>query len=160
MKKTGKLFVVAASAMLATSALADDQVVVVTKSDQQTYDIDKVQRIDFSNDKLNVVSTGAEGTTYAFDEVVKIVFSTSTNAIDTPTAMQQQRLTITVSADGSQLRVNGWDASQATSLELYATSGASVARQAQWSGQTVDISSLPHGIYVVKVGGKTAKFRK
>lgn len=160
MKRTGKLLLVATAAMLATSALADDEVIVVTTTGEKAYAIDQVQRIDFTGDALNVVLVDGDGTTYAFDEVQKIVFSAVATAITKPTALTQERLTLTISADGSWLRVNGWNTDQTATLQLYATSGATVAQQAQWNGESVDISALPHGVYILKIGSHTAKFRK
>lgn len=160
MKRTGKLFVAAVASLLAASATADDKVVVVTASGENSYPIGEVQRIDFSAGALTVLKTDGEGTTYAFDQVKRIVFDQAPTSIEKPAAMQQQRLTLTVSADGSTLRVNGWQQGQSASMELYSAGGGSVARQKGWSGETVDIASLPHGVYIIRVGNQTAKFRK
>lgn len=149
-----------AAALVALGAHADDKVHVVTKSADNAFAISEVQRIDFAGDALNVVSTNGESTTYAFDDVVKITFDESSTAIQTVAAPGQGRLTFTVANDGTTLTVNGWDSSAQTSLQLYSVGGANVASQAHWSGQSVDISSLPHGVYVLKVGNRTAKFRK
>lgn len=160
MKITGKLALTALMALGATAMQADDKVVVVTKNGQTAYDIDNVARIEFGDDALKVVETTDKGTTYAFGDVVKIVFTDDATAIDTPTAEAKAQLTVTISTDGNSLTVNGWDTSKAANLQLYSTAGASVQQVAGWNGQTVDISALPHGIYVVSVDGHTAKFRK
>lgn len=149
-----------AAAMLALGAHADDKVHVVTKTADNAFATDEVQRIDFAGDALNVVSTDGTSTTYAFDEVVKITFEDESTAIQAVTAPQKARLTFTIANDGSTLTVNGWDTAAQTSLQLYSVSGANVATQPGWNGQTVDISQLPHGVYVLKVGNRTAKFRK
>lgn len=147
-------------ALTATAAQAQDKIVVETTSGQTTYDMDKVSRISIADAAIKVVETTGEGTTYAFDVLQRIVLNTGTNAIETPAAEQTGRLTLTVSADGTRLRVNGWAASDTAALQLFSTSGAAVLTQDGWTGQVVDISGLPHGVYVAKVGGHTAKFRK
>lgn len=161
MKQHSKLAAALLSLTLCTAAAqAQDKVVVVTTTGQTAYDMDQVSRIDIADAAIKVVQTTGEGTTYAFDVLQRIVLNTSATAIEAPQADQAGSLTLTISADGTQLRVNGWNPAEQATLQLYTTSGAAVLTQAQWTGQLVDISSLPHGIYVAKAGSHTAKFRK
>lgn len=156
-----KTFLLAALSLLSLNTQAQDKVVVVSTSGVETaYNIDEVQRLDFSGDALNVVATDATSTTYAFDEVQKIVFQSTATSISATPLATAARLTLTITADGSRLTVNGWDSAQTAALSIYATNGARVMHQSQWNGQGVDIAQLAHGIYVVKAGNHTAKFRK
>lgn len=145
---------------LTLAAQADDKVTVVTTQGETSYDISSVARIDLGDTELKVVSADGTGTTYAFSEVTKIVISSDATGITAPSSADAERLTLTVSQDGTQMRINGWDAFQTAALTVYGTDGQSVLRLDSWSGETVDIASLPHGIYVVKAGTHTAKFRK
>ena len=45
-------------------------------------------------------------------------------------------------------------------IEVYALNGTQCLAVAQWSGQPVDVSALPKGIYVLKVGNASFKFKK
>lgn len=160
MKKTTLLASFFVLTSLPAAVHADDGIHVITKTADNAYSIDAVQRIDFTGDQLNVVATDGTSTTYAFDQVVKITFSSTTTSLQTPASLKSQRLTFSVASDGSSLTVNGWDSSATASLQLYSVAGTSVMDLAHWSGQTIDLSSLPHGIYVLKVGQLTAKFKK
>ena len=145
---------------LAVAAQADDKVTVVTTQGETSYDISSVARIDLGDTELKVVAADGTGTTYAFDEVTKIIISGDATAINAPASADASRLTLTVAQDGTWMRINGWDASQTSALTLYGTDGQTLLRLDSWSGETVDIASLPHGVYVVKAGTHTAKFRK
>lgn len=155
------MFLLAALATLGIGAQAQDKVVVVDKNGAETaYNIDDVKRITFSDDALQVVQTDENGTTYAFDDVQKIVFQTGSTGISTAETTPQTRLTLTISSDGTRLTVNGWNSDEQAQLAVYATNGTRVLHQPAWNGQSVDISQLAHGIYVLQAGQHTAKFRK
>lgn len=146
---------------LCIGAHADDKVTVVTTQGEKTYAMDNVERIDLSDDKsVKVVCVDGNGTTYAFDEVLKIVISADESAISTPETAVASRLTLTVSTDGNRLTVNGWDSNETVALDVYSMAGSSMLHEQTWNGQSVDISALAHGVYVVKAGTHTAKFRK
>ncbi|MCI7426126.1 MAG: hypothetical protein MSB00_03600 [Prevotella sp.] len=85
-------------------------------------------------------------------ERVSIVFNV--NADSKPT------LTLTVSTDGTEMSFNGWDSNIAAPLYVYDAGGRSVLHCEAWRGETVSISALAKGVYVVKAGEHTAKFRK
>lgn len=160
MKRTNKTLLLALMALTAMSSQADDKVVVVTSDGQTAYNIDEVKRIDFADDQLNVVKTDGEGTTYAFDNVKKLVFTQDASAIEAATTSTAARLTLTISPDGTMLTVNGWNPTETATLTIYGVSGTQLLAQRHWNGQPTSIAQLPHGIYVVKAGRCTAKFRK
>ena len=152
--------IIATIALLVTAlgANADDVVTVVTQNGQKSYSMDKLSRIQLNEDNLMVVDSNEKGTTYAFDDVQRILISLDATAVNDATA--DGKLTLTVSTDGTEMCVDGWDSSQMASLRVYDASGRSVMNSERWQGETIDISSLPQGVYVVKAGTHTAKFRK
>ncbi len=148
-------------AMLVTATYADNEnISVVTANGTTSFDIESVGRIDFSEAGITVVSTDNGETTFAFEEIRKIVFSETETGIQPQTVVRKSKLTLTLFDSGRQLRVNGWTADKATELTVFALTGERTVQKGGWNGETVDISSLPHGVYVVKVGNEVAKFRK
>lgn len=154
-----KTMAVGALLAIAATAHAGDNVVVVTAKGQKAFDADKV-RIDLTDTGISVVGTSALGTTYAFDDVKMIMLQLNAASVQNVAANDNAQLTLTVAADGSEMRVNGWDAAQTVALNVFDTAGRAVLHQSGWNGQAVSIQSLPHGVYVLKVGTRTAKFRK
>lgn len=152
--------IIAILALLATAlgTHADDVVTVVTQNGQKSYNMDKLARIELGEDDLVVVSSDDKGTTYAFDKVQKILISPNTTALNDATA--DSKLTLTVSKDGAEMSFNGWDSNIAAPLYVYDAGGRSVLHREAWHGETVSISALAKGVYVVKAGEHTAKFRK
>ena len=132
----GRITVAMLFLLSALSASADDNVTVVTASGETPYAMESISRIDFSETDITVVAQDKEGVTYAFDEIRKIVFTTTPAGIEPMTAAQKSKLTLTVADGGRSITVS------------------------EWNGTAVDVSSLPHGIYVLKAGSETAKFRK
>ena len=157
--------IIAILALLVTAlgTHADDVVTVVTQNGQKWYDMNKLARIELGEDDLVVVGSDEKGTTYAFDKVQKILISLNTTALNDATADSKPTLTLTVStdgADGAEMSFNGWDSNIAAPLYVYDAGGRSVLHCEAWRGETVSISALAKGVYVVKAGGHTAKFRK
>ena len=145
---------------LSMAAQAGDKVTVVTTTGAKAYDISTVERINVGGDALSVVCSDGNSTTYAFDEVTRIVISGDATAISEVSADDNAQLTLSVAADGTWMRVNGWDNTQTTALSIFTTNGQTALCLDSWHGGVVDIAALPHGIYVVKAGQHTAKFRK
>ncbi len=141
-----------------------DVLVVRTTGGDKPSAIDEVRRIDFAGDKVNVVyhDTLAATATYAFDEVSAIAFNLMPTGVETVTAGKADgaALLLHVMSDGNVLKVTGWDSARQATLEVFNLQGMTLARLAGWHGQDVDVSSLPAGVYVVKIGNKAAKFRK
>ena len=76
------------------------------------------------------------------------------------TTVRKSKLTLTVADGGRSVRINGWGDRGAASLEIYGLNGGKEVNVSGWDGSVVDVSSLPHGIYILNVGNETAKFRK
>ncbi len=155
-----KIFSVVA-AMLVTAAYAvNDNVSVVTANGTSSFDVESIERIDFGDAGITVVSTDNNETTFAFEEIKKIVFSQTESGIRPQAVLGKSKLTLTLLDAGRQLRVNGWQEGTVTPFTVYAMSGGKVVQIGGWSGESVDISALPHGVYIVKVGNDVAKFKK
>ena len=157
MKRTMAL---ASMLLLALGSQADDKVVVVTQNGQTAYTMDNVARINVGSDDLAVVTSDGKSTTYAFDDVQRIVIGDDATAIGSVHNDASDGLTLTVASDGSSMTVGGWHEDQTATLELFDVAGHALARQAAWHGEAVNISSLPSGVYVLRIGSHTAKFRK
>lgn len=154
---TGMTFLMLLSA---STVMADDKMTVVTASGESPFEMESISRIDFSDAGLTVVSEGEAGVTFAFDEIKKIVFSTTPAGIEPMTAVQKSKLTLTVANGGQSVSVNGWGDRGTAPLEIYSIGGCQEIKIGGWNGSSVDVSSLPHGIYILKAGDETAKFRK
>ena len=152
--------IIAILALLVTAlgTHADDVVTVVTQNGQKSYDMNKLARIELGEDDLVVVGSDEKGTTYAFDKVQKILISLNTTALNDATV--DSKPTLTVSTDGAEMSFNGCDSNIAAPLYVYDAGGRSVLHREAWRGETVSISALAKGVYVVKADEHTAKFRK
>lgn len=160
--KRNQLIALTSSLLFSSGAFATDVVTVTTTSGGSTgYDVDAITKIAFDDSALNIVSSDSEGTTYAIDEIKSIVFGEGTpSAVEALKTDKVSKITVFVPRDGNSLMVKGWDSTEATRLEIFGTNGALVQRNDKWCGQQVDISALPSGIYVVRIGNKTAKIKK
>lgn len=155
-----KVTIATLSFLSALSVNADDKVTVVTVSGETPYEMESISKIDFSDAGLTVVSKGESGVTYAFDEIKKIVFSNTSTGIEPMTAVQKSKLSLTVDNAGLSVFVNGWGNRGSARLVVYSMSGGTEVNIGEWNGTKVDVSSLPHGIYILKVGNEAVKFKK
>lgn len=160
--KKNQLIALTTSLLLSSGAFAADLVTVTTISGVSIgYDVDAITKISFDDSALNIVDSNSEGTTYAIDEIKSIVFGQGEpSAVETLKTDKVSKITVFVPRDGNSLIVKGWDSTEAARIEIFGTNGALLKRNDKWCGEEVDISALPSGIYVVKIGNKTAKIKK
>ena len=154
------------SLLSACPVLADgdnDAGLIAAGSHTKDYWADQISRIEFGETGITVVKSDQRGDTYLFDTLEKIVFDRKSslpgpNAIGGVVA-EKQPMTLFVARDGSVVSVRGWQGEQAE-VSIYAASGAKLVDLKQWRGADINVGQLPHGVYVIKVGDKSAKFRK
>ncbi|MGI6223643.1 MAG: T9SS type A sorting domain-containing protein [Prevotella sp.] len=161
MRKTLALLLLSLLASSPTWAQNDKKLVVESKEGvNEEYPLPDVQRIDFSSTGITVVEDSETGTAYAFDEIKKITFTTYSTGISQIRTDSKSAKRIFISSDGARLTIEGWDASKYADLSIYSVNGARQMAIGNWNGQSIDITGLPHGIYVVKAGNNSGKFRK
>lgn len=158
MLKTRFLLFVALSA--AVSAIANDNVDVKTSSGSNPFDVGDIAEIKFSDEGITVVKSDDSGEYFLLEDVASIVFESGSSSLHTASMRDAEALTVFVSRDGNSLSVFGWDDANTATLRLYGLSGISVKQIDNWRGAQVDISDLPHGIYILDLNGKSAKIRK
>lgn len=139
-----------------------DKVLIDAGSKSKLYAVSDIRRIEFNESDICVVETTENGTVFAFEEIKKIVFNPSEADAVESIAMQAQRerISLFVSSDGNSITVRGWDNARTDNVELYNVSGERLLSLKQWSGETISVSNLPSGVYIIKVGKQSAKFRK
>ena len=139
-----------------------DKILIDAGSNSKLYAVSDIRRIEFNERDICVVETTENGTVFAFEEIRKIVFNPSEADAIESVAMPSQRdnISLFVSSDGNSITVRGWDYARTASMELYSVSGERLVSQKQWSGETISVSNLPPGVYIIKIGKQSAKFRK
>ena len=155
-----------ASAMLlaATPACRAQHVnsmVVAGSTGEKTFALSDIKRISLNSDAMTIVSRAADSQTFAFTDVRKVFFTAATTGIGqlskttapAPTALR-------LSADGTTLSVEGWDKTRRTTVDIFTVNGVKVSTFANWNGADIDIATLAHGVYIVRIGDKAAKFNK
>lgn len=137
---------------------AQDYVQVVAGGLQLNYELEKLSRIEFAQDGINVVASDETGDLYLFDDnLEKIVFHpTKETSVATITDKQ---MTLFVARDGSHVAIRGYEGGK-TTVDIYALTGQRMLTLRDWNGNDIDVSGLTQGVYVIKVGNKSAKFRK
>lgn len=61
---------------------------------------------------------------------------------------------------GGTLRISGYDADNPSHAALYNVSGALLMRFAALATDAIDVSGLPSGVYILKLGNRTFKLYK
>ena len=65
-----------------------------------------------------------------------------------------------VTVQSGIVKVSGWDASRRASVYVYGVGGQQLYSQSGWNGSDIDISSLPKGVYIIKIENQSTKIRK
>ncbi len=121
-----------------------------TTTDVELYTLPQVK---FQNDKVLITSTVLD-MEYPKDDVLRFTYKGGTLGISSPTEQADY------SQENGQLVFHGIKSTD--KLAVYAVNGIRVPVRFQYSGSsaTLPLSSIPSGVYVLSVNGRTSKFTK
>lgn len=140
------------------AAQADTKVVVTPASEGGTNTeaaLTVDTKIMFSGTSIRI-DNGGNITEVPFADAEKIYFSgiTSLGAVEGESAFGIRRNPV-----GDRLELTGY-AGTPVSLTVTSLSGQVAAQLPAWAGETIDVSSLAPGIYLVTINNETLKFIK
>lgn len=154
--KTTKLFAGLLCLMtLCFGQQAKAQTLVLHHADGTTTDVELYNQpqVLFKNDKVFIVST-VLNMEYSKDNVLRFTYKGSPNRI------QSAQTDAEITREGGQLVIHGIQ--PATAIAVYTANGIRVPVTIQRSSTsaTLPLSSIPSGVYLFSVNGRTAKFTK
>lgn len=123
---------------------ADHVIVVHTGDSESSYQLKDVEEITFGEEGITVKTVNVSSP-FSYSDISKIDFS------KTPTDIQD----VKVSQEGFSIygRTIEYTSNRNAEICVYDISGKAIAK----SQGKIDISALPHGIYVVRTGGQSFK---
>lgn len=144
----------------ALTTMADDRNVTFHFSDgsSQSVALESLRKLTFSND--NVVAHLEDGTTekaFSIANLQYFVFKQSATAIEKPAVAADA---VRVAISNSAITLVGYDADKPLPAALYDAQGVMRMRSKALGSNTVDISSLPKGLYIFKIGTQIFKLYK
>lgn len=143
---------------IACHAQQGDNVVVNTVSGKKVYQTESVSKMTFKGGKLTVEQKGAAADVYDMADVTNVTFDL-TSGIGKVKA-DGGRLTISSAPGSHVIHVDGYDGSRQYAVAVYSASGTVALRIDRWTGAPIDVGTLPSGVYILKIGESTIKFRK
>lgn len=155
MKKT--LIALALALLPVGMVSAQVQLLVVPKDGSATkrINLDDIKYIEFpAPGEAFSIETADLRWSYGYDFVQSLKFDGLVNDIS---GINKEEEGIRIRYQGDQILVSGLGNApvQAVVCDL---NGSTRIRIAQYDGQPIDVSALPKGAYIVRVGGKTSKF--
>jgi hypothetical protein len=150
MKKKFLLFTLLLSALTVQAQQVPPSLGIDLKDGFETYYLDYIQKITFSNGNMVIAMTEGEGGSFAISSIKKVFFY-STGSVQRETlkdffvwAPVTQELTVRCAAG--------------TPIRIYSAGGQSVFTAIQSvTGAPINLSTLPKGIYIVEAAQKTTK---
>ncbi|MBO4445293.1 MAG: T9SS type A sorting domain-containing protein [Bacteroidaceae bacterium] len=138
--------------ILSASALAQNLYVTQTSGTETALPLSGISKIKFDSGNMIAVMTSGEDQTYALSSVRALTFQEGTYVAPLPVAEPS----FSYSPASHSLTLSGKAGSV---VNVYSISGQRVLTTVQTiSEQTIDLSQLPRGIYVVEAEGKSSKF--
>lgn len=142
--------------LMCGSASADTHLTVNKDSDgEQHFSFAELQKVNFKAEGLEFVTDSPKLVEWA--NITTVHFNNPLSGIQTlPDKVTP--ITVCLSPDRQSLRVEGFELGN--TLEIYAVSGRKMIARTAYNGQSVSVSSLPSGIYVLRIGTSVKKFAK
>lgn len=145
-----KIFLAVVAALFSLTALADDYFLNVIANATDSYATASLKKITFENGNVVVTTTAGASTSYAISSISQMYFS-STSASGIGSISNDKSF----AWDGTTLSLNGLKGK----VQVYQPSGALVASESADS-QSINLSRLSKGVYVVNVDGQSFKIVK
>lgn len=137
----------------AQSANGESIVISENATELGKVDLSEINRISFTEEALSVDKKDGTNERYSYKATVSFI-DNSTDGIGKAEAVANN---VRVHARENLIYIEGAEQGR---IEVYALNGTQCLAVAQWNGQPVDVSALPKGIYVLKVGNASFKFKK
>lgn len=115
--------------------------------------LDSINRITFAEDGLMVNKVDGKNEKYGYQAVITFI-EDDPNSIGATQATQGN---IHVYARENLIYIEGMSQGR---VGVFALNGAQCVSAPHWKGTPIDISALPKGVYVLKVGDASFKFKK
>ncbi len=141
---------------LSPTAVYAQQMVVQTQLGSDAYNLSNIAKVLVKKDGMSVVERAKNAKTYSYTQIMKITFHTATS-LTTPKA-SPSNFKAKVEDGGNAISWTGTKGEQV--VTLFDITGKIISQATRQTSQRMDISDLPHGIYVLKVGNNSIKFSK
>lgn len=148
------------AALALTTSVSAQEVVTVTSSDgKQEFAKGEVRTFTFDGPALVINRhNGAEPEEYMMDDITEITFSLTSGF--TNVRMGETGITVSAERGTGVLHINGTKPGQTYDVAVYDAAGRTVWSDKKWSGQAVDLSGKPAGVYILNINNTTFKFSK
>ena len=125
---------------------------VVSGQQQQSFAVGDIGKITFTESTMDVY--GKDSGTFSLSDITKLFFSDkegNVTEINPDGALKFAKTGNTLKVDGLSAPADAF---------IVSASGRIVMQQKQWDGNSLDISSLTDGVYILAVGNAAFKFIK
>lgn len=146
---------------LATAYSYSQTGVVVTYYDgtSTNFPVEASGKLYFTNDDLNIKSDAGTATVISIpiSLIRKVVFD---NTLDTPSFGVNKNNLVLYPNPGSETIQIKSDLFEELNVKIYSLTGQLVDNGIYQTNQTIDVSALPKGLYLIQVNDLTLKFSK
>ena len=146
-----KLLIALIAAFYTLQVMADDFSLYITASSTSSeYSLSSLKKITFSGGNIVLTTTSGQSQSFAISSITKMYFGTTSSSI------QQLADGAATTWDGETLTFAG----NSGKVRIYRPSGTLVASQSIADEASISLSTLPRGIYIVNINGKSFKISK
>ena len=160
-KKYYPMIAVALMLSVATVSNADKAIKIHsydTEAQPIEYLLSDITKIKFASTNFSVeTSEDVAGQAFYLKDVSKITFGESSSV---EVAERATAAVVTPNPVKNNLVVKGGQELYGSDMNIYSVTGMQVLRVAAWQGETIDVSQLPAGVYVINIQSETIKFVK
>lgn len=160
-KKYYPMIAVALMMSVATLSKADLAIKIHsydTEAQPVEFALSEISKVQFGTGNFSVLlSEGEAGGSFDFRNVSKISFG-EVSAVET--VDRDAVMVVTPNPVRNTLVLNGGQSLYGSEMNLYSVTGMHVLRVATWQGESIDVSHLPAGVYVINIQSETIKFVK
>ena len=159
MKKILFLLIVAVASVMTARAQSNLYVYTNDGNTEETVALVDIDKITFDGTNMVVATKTGAQKMFTLTAVKDFKF-TPNSATGLMNLKAEAVAGPAISVQSGIIKVDGWDSSRCATVYVYGVGGQQYYCQPDWSGADIDISSLPKGVYIIKIENQTTKIRK
>ncbi|RRC98418.1 T9SS type A sorting domain-containing protein [Prevotella sp. OH937_COT-195] len=137
-------------------AHADDtHLIVQTRTGNSQFELNTLQSISLNETGIGIKDKNGKIDAFEYENIEKFYFQMLVNMIETNPVTTFH---VNIDKTGSMLNIQGVD--DFSNINIYNMNGQIVKKMSQWKGNSIDISSLTPGVYIIQVNKQALKFKK
>lgn len=160
MNTTSKLIIFGLLSMITLPSVAQTKVILLYSDDtEETFQLSDTGKLYFSGANLMIDEANGTITSVSLTDIRKVNFKSLTESISDKASLSYTTMKLYPNPANEYIQIANLSESSVT-VSIYNIMGKLLLKKQYSADEMLDVSSLPSGLYIIKINEQTLKFSK